>query len=529
MATLKTALGEFTGKAGDEIIQYLGIKYASVKDQLSNPELVTSYETQVIDASSFGPQAPAMNSCEFEQIVLIQQHLGVPVSPPMSGTECLNLNITVPKIDTSTAGNEKLPVMVFIHGGGFIMGSNYWPHYDPSQLVKFSVELGMPVIAVNINYRLGILGNLTSSRLREAGYSGNNSLRDQKCALHWIKAHISHFGGDPENVTLFGESAGAAAALYQLFSKEALFKRVISMSGTPIMLKPVPPSVAETSYDMIMRALGLENASVEERIKHLTTISPEELVAKTPMSVPLKPFVDGDIVPTTISFKMLAEGERELDDVMHGREWCEELMIGDCQHDGTVYFFMGLAERKAGIASTIYISLAKNMGAASAQAVLEAYNIMSTTSDDEAMKAILELANDLAYYAPAVKFAKSFPGKSYYYHFNELNPWDGAFNGCATHLLDAAFLFQNFSDMLDGRQRKVGRDMGEAFLRFVNGIKPWKILKGQDVYDGVKAFGVGDAKLGASGRRDVLFKLEQEGKIELDALSMAWDMFVAGK
>jgi len=66
----------------------------------------------------------------------------------MSGTECLNLNITVPNVDTSSG--KKLPVMVFIHGGGFMMGANYWPQYDPSRLVKLSLEMRMPVIIVNI-------------------------------------------------------------------------------------------------------------------------------------------------------------------------------------------------------------------------------------------------------------------------------------------------------------------------------------------------------------------------------------------
>jgi carboxylesterase type B len=90
-----------------------------------------------------------MDGCAFEQSTLIQCSIGVPeYPPPMSGTECLNLNITVPALN-SDAG-KKLPVMVFIHGGGFIMGANHWPQYDPSRLVKLSAELELPVVAVNI-------------------------------------------------------------------------------------------------------------------------------------------------------------------------------------------------------------------------------------------------------------------------------------------------------------------------------------------------------------------------------------------
>jgi carboxylesterase type B len=87
-----------------------------------------------------------MDGCVFEQSTLIQCSIGAPEEIPlMSGTECLNLNITVPNFEAS-----KLPVMVFIHGGGFIMGGNHWPQYDPSRLVKMAAEAGMPVIAVNI-------------------------------------------------------------------------------------------------------------------------------------------------------------------------------------------------------------------------------------------------------------------------------------------------------------------------------------------------------------------------------------------
>lgn len=153
-----------------------------------------------------------MDGCEFEQKTLIQCNIGQPVNPPpMSGTECLNLNITLPL----TPSDGDLPVMVFIHGGGFIMGANYWPQYDSSRFVALSGRLNVPAIVVNINYRLGVLGNLTSEELRKAGYPGNNSLRDQKCALQWIRANIGYFGGDEQNVTVFGESAGAGKPAFR--------------------------------------------------------------------------------------------------------------------------------------------------------------------------------------------------------------------------------------------------------------------------------------------------------------------------
>ena len=127
----------------------------------------------------------------------------------------------------------------------------------------------------------------------------------------------------------------SVSTLNQLFSEEPLFKRAISMSGTPIMLKPLPISVTETAYSTMMKELGLEGASTEERIQKLLTINADELVSKTPMTVPLLPFVDGDIIPTTTSFKKLSTGA---DFSLPGQKWCPELMIGDCQHDVSISY-----------------------------------------------------------------------------------------------------------------------------------------------------------------------------------------------
>lgn len=99
-------------------------------------------------ANEHSPRAPAMDGCAFEQEHLIQCVLPGPVeTPKMSGTECLNLNITVPDMKSD---GKKIPVMVFVHGGGFVMGANCWPQYGMERLVKRSVEVGLPVIGVNV-------------------------------------------------------------------------------------------------------------------------------------------------------------------------------------------------------------------------------------------------------------------------------------------------------------------------------------------------------------------------------------------
>jgi carboxylesterase type B len=188
---------------------------------------------------------------------------------------------------------------------------------------------------------------------------------------------------------------------------------------------------------------------------------------------------------------------------------------------------MGLAERKDGIASALHMSLTNSLDKAVAGAVLEAYNISPTTADDEAMKSILKLATDIAYCAPALAYARSFPGKTYYYQFDEPNLWNGVFKGYATHGLDLVFLLQNFSEKLGEREKHFGKHFAKGFVSFAHGLEPWKGFEGKD--GEVKTFGTGNTASGLEGRRDVLFRLQKEGKVNLDSLSVAWDIFVGGK
>ena len=143
--------------------------------------------------------------------------------PPVD-EDCLFLNLWTP----GTGG--RLPVMVWIHGGGNVGGWSHEPNYRGAELAAHGV------VVVSIQYRLGVFGFLAHPALgREEphGSSGNYGLLDQGEALRWVRDHVAAFGGDPENVTVFGESAGAGNIGYLLFAPQArgLFHRAISQSG----------------------------------------------------------------------------------------------------------------------------------------------------------------------------------------------------------------------------------------------------------------------------------------------------------
>ncbi|GAB0095021.1 Carboxylic ester hydrolase [Sergentomyia squamirostris] len=181
--------------------------------------------------------------------------------------DCLFLNVYTPRLESS--GQRKLPVMVWIHGGAFMMDSGSEKLYSPEYLLQEEV------IVVTINYRLGPLGFLYYPR---KGITGNAGLKDQLLALTWVRDNIQNFGGDPQNITLFGESAGAASVHLHLLSKKSnpLFQRVICQSGTSLM-EWVMQESPEDKARRLAKIVGCKSTSDDDIISALISAPPEEL------------------------------------------------------------------------------------------------------------------------------------------------------------------------------------------------------------------------------------------------------------
>lgn len=146
--------------------------------------------------------------------------------------DCLTINVVRPH---GIPPDVKLPVGLWIHGGGLTNGGSSDPRYNLSFIVQQSVDMRTPIIAASINYRLHAWGFLWSSELQEEG-AGNLGFRDQRLALEWVSENIASFGGDPGQVTLWGESAGARSVASQLLAyngrDDGLFRAAIQESGT---------------------------------------------------------------------------------------------------------------------------------------------------------------------------------------------------------------------------------------------------------------------------------------------------------
>lgn len=217
-------------KTGTEVLRFSGIRYAQapVGDWRWRPPRPANPPTDgPIDATRW-PPACVQDEGNVEWYQGVATAFGQPAevapSRPNVSEDCLFLNVWTPDI------GARLPVMVWIHGGANVNGWSYEPNYRGRELAA------MGAVVVSIQYRLGVFGFLAYPSLSAESpnaSSGNYGILDQIEALRWIQTHIDRFGGDPGNVTLFGESAGAGDIAYLLLSPLArgLFHRAISQSG----------------------------------------------------------------------------------------------------------------------------------------------------------------------------------------------------------------------------------------------------------------------------------------------------------
>ncbi|KAJ9131008.1 Carboxylic ester hydrolase [Pleurostoma richardsiae] len=421
-----------------------------------------------VDATKHGPSpvvSPAALSMETK---FIQQELTTVTAPPASDTEGLNLNITVP-CSNGQLPTTPLPVMVYIHGGGFSFGSNWFPHYDQARIVALSVELGCPIIAVNINYRLGIPGFLSSKELQDAGYPANRGIEDQKTAFRWIKRYITGFGGDASTISAIGQSAGAASVALHLHGTEQLFEKAILLGGTTLLMKPATPEECDMVYSRVMRDFGLDKLSEDDRIRTLSSIDLQELIQNTSPFTGLGPVMGGSIA-AQLSFDSMVN---KSDDLLPGKKWCPELMMVHCRMDASIMTAFNLMSRIDGLSnrfhSTIQNAVGRNTEASRAiTRLLATYGIHLGLSDHEALIPITRFLTDIAFHEPAVTFAACWP-TAYFGQFDEGNPWEGPFLGQANHTLDIAYLWQNYNPVLDEAQTAVATAFGEDIVRFVAG------------------------------------------------------------
>lgn len=273
-----TDTGPVRGVDTGTMQEFLGIPYAAapVGDLRWRPPQEHDHWDDVRDATSFGPHCPQVATA---------------FGTPSTTEDCLFLNVFTPP-KTNEGLPHLLPVMFWMHGGGFVVGKS--DSYDASNLVA------KDVVVVTINYRLGELGFLAHPALAAESpndASGDYGLLDQQAALRWVQRNIRAFGGDPDNVTIFGNSSGGNSAQSQLASPLAadLFHKAIVQSGASFV--QLSRAAAEAAGAAFAASVGCTDPSTAAAC--LRSLSVAAILAHQP-AASLVPSIDGFVLPLTV-------------------------------------------------------------------------------------------------------------------------------------------------------------------------------------------------------------------------------------
>jgi para-nitrobenzyl esterase len=259
VVVVHTSLGELRGVTAGGLYIFRGIPYARPPAgalRFRPPERPDSW-SRIRDATRFGPAAP-------QSLGLLGPVFSLGIT--RTDEDCLFLNVWTPGLD-----GQRRPVLVWIHGGAFVLGAGSQSLYDGAALARRG-----DAVVVTINYRLGALGFLYLRQLSGGRLpaSGNEGLRDQIAALQWVRDEIAAFGGDPDNVTIFGESAGAMSCATLLGTPRArgLFHRAILQSGAANHIST--PETASAVAEELLSGLRIRRRRMDKPL----SVSPERMV-----------------------------------------------------------------------------------------------------------------------------------------------------------------------------------------------------------------------------------------------------------
>lgn len=313
--------GRFRGRLAGGSRHWLGIRYAQapVGARRWRAPLAAPDADDEVEARAFGAACP-------------QPPSPLPLGEGIAQSEdCLFLNVWTPDADTPASR----PVMVWLHGGAYVFGAASQRTYDGARL-----SVAGDVVVVTLNYRLGVLGFLDlDAAFPDAGFDANLALRDVLLALAWVRRNIAAFGGDPDRVTVFGESAGGGlvTTLMATPSASGLFHRAIAQSSpaSSVYGRERAKRVAERFVDLLGLDAATPGVGDELRAVDAATLAEtgQRLFADVPTEDPgtlaFAPVVDGDLVP-----------EAPVTVLREGRGLPVPLMIGTNKDEASLFFYM---------------------------------------------------------------------------------------------------------------------------------------------------------------------------------------------
>ena len=447
-ALARTPSGDLRGVDRGGALRFAGVPFARA-DRFAPPQPVDPWKG-VRDAQEPGPAAP--------QVITPLEKLLSGEDLPTDEHGCLTLNVWTPACD-----HERRPVLVWVHGGAFATGTGRSSWYDGTALVRRG-----DVVVVTFNYRLGALG--FSHGL--APGSGNLGLLDQVTALRWVRDHIAAFGGDPTNVTLFGESAGGAsvAALLALPESDGLFHRAVAQSPSLTQLRTAERGRQATAELLALLGLSAEDADglarldVATLVEHQTRVLTDNLAGITAAS----PTADGEVLPATLTALRHAAAARRV-----------PLLLGTTRDE--MALFSAFDPKHAALDDAALGVIAHRTFGDGADEALSAYR--HDRPDASTPQLAVAIATDAAFRLPAIRLAEARAAAgsdTWLYWFTWPTPAFGGVLG-ACHGIEIPFVFHNLSQpgvemfLGHGPERHALADaVADTWLAFArHGSCPW--------------------------------------------------------
>lgn len=428
VSAVETTHGVVRGAQAQGLEVFRGIPYARPPLgplRFRAPEAPEPWKGE-LDATEFGPAPP-------QQSDVLAERLGLFPTQPLS-EDCLTLNVWTPSV-----GAGARPVLFWIHGGAFSQGAGSIPLYSGEALARRG-----DVVVVTLNYRVGALGFLYLGGLGgEADLGGGNfGLLDQLAALRWVQREIAAFGGDPANVTVFGESAGAGSitSLLAMPSAAGLFRRAIVQSASPEGM--LDSAEAERRTGIFLGKLGLEKGQLS-KLRELPCEALQkaqtECAAEGPYSKGMLylPVVDGELLPAM-----------PMDRIAQGSARSVDLMIGTTQDELRLFQLTSPPEAMTDqlLELVVAAQLPPTLADARAEAsrIIARYRELLAERGEAAAPSDLFCAiqTDLSMRYPSTLLAErqaEHVADTYMYLFTQRSPCEGGSLG-ACHALDIPFV-----------------------------------------------------------------------------------------
>lgn len=408
------------------------------------------------------------------ELVPVPPSAHLPTTQAVDELSGLVMNIVTPNIPN----HKKLPVFVYVHGGSLLYGGANLPVFDAVNLVSDSVSIGLPIIAVNFNYRVGIGGFLAGSRiaheLHNDGFagSGNFGFTDQQVAFDWVQRYISFFGGDMKKITAVGESAGGISISNQLLAANPpIFHRAVCMSGLSAAIPAWTMEQHDRFFEGVCRYFDIDAAAVDA-LDRLRAIPQQELANATPaiQDVPSgtgNPCLDGWFY-----------GERDPREVNVPPSWLEGFTIGDVYHEGIIFHINLLEERYSSIRRVLqrYIDDDSHV-----DQILGAYGISEGLEQRILLECVEHMCGDAIFKVPNYMTSREcqlqgvLEGDLFLYHFDQRSRIRNSFEGTAYHAHELLYLFGNLENEMNEAEKGMVREFASAWIRFANGVAPWRI------------------------------------------------------